>query len=43
MPEVGTEVNAAKRELNRALDRIEAGYQAQERFILERQPRTEDA
>lgn len=33
VPEVGTEVNAAKRELNRALDRIEAGYQAQERFI----------
>lgn len=33
VPEVGSEVNAAKRELNRALDRIEAGYQAQERFI----------
>ena len=33
VPEVGAEVNAAKRELNRALDRIEAGYQAQERFI----------
>lgn len=33
MPELGTEVNAAKRELNSALDRIEAGYQAQERFI----------
>ena len=27
------DANAAKRELNRALDRIEAGYQAQERFI----------
>jgi two-component system sensor histidine kinase CpxA len=33
MPEVGTEVNDARRELNSALDRIEAGYQAQERFI----------
>ncbi|QDV09913.1 putative sensor histidine kinase TcrY [Planctomycetes bacterium Poly30] len=33
MPEVGTEVNEARRELNSALDRIEAGYQAQERFI----------
>ncbi|MEM9378484.1 MAG: HAMP domain-containing sensor histidine kinase [Planctomycetota bacterium] len=33
MPEVGVEVNEARRELNSALDRIEAGYQAQERFI----------
>lgn len=33
MPEVGSEVNEARRELNSALDRIEAGYQAQERFI----------
>lgn len=33
MPEIGTEVNEAQRELNFALDRIEAGYQAQERFI----------
>ncbi len=33
MPEIGSEVNEAQRELNFALDRIEAGYQAQERFI----------
>ena len=33
MPEVGTEVNEARRELNSALDRIEVGYQSQERFI----------
>jgi signal transduction histidine kinase len=33
MPEVGVEVNEARLELNRALDRIEAGYQSQERFI----------
>jgi len=33
MPEVGPEANAARRELNSALDRIEAGYQSQERFI----------
>ena len=33
MPEVGVEVNEARRELNSALARIEAGYQAQERFI----------
>ncbi|MEM8712739.1 MAG: HAMP domain-containing sensor histidine kinase [Planctomycetota bacterium] len=33
VPEVGSEVNEARRELNSALDRIEAGYQAQERFI----------
>lgn len=33
VPEVGSEVNDAKRALNSALDRIEAGYQAQERFI----------
>ena len=33
MPEVGSEVNEARRELNSALDRIEAGYQSQERFI----------
>lgn len=33
MPEVGTEVNDARRELNSALDRIEVGYQSQERFI----------
>ncbi len=33
MPEVGSEVNEARRELNSALDRIEVGYQSQERFI----------
>lgn len=33
IPEVGVEVNEARLELNRALDRIEAGYQSQERFI----------
>ncbi|MEL6427921.1 MAG: HAMP domain-containing sensor histidine kinase [Planctomycetota bacterium] len=33
VPEVGAEVNEAKRALNSALDRIEAGYRAQERFI----------
>lgn len=33
IPEVGLEVNEARLELNRALDRIEAGYQSQERFI----------
>ncbi|MEM6673095.1 MAG: HAMP domain-containing sensor histidine kinase [Planctomycetota bacterium] len=33
MPEVGVEVNEARRELNFALDRIEAGYESQERFI----------
>ncbi|MDG1984503.1 MAG: hypothetical protein P8M11_08050, partial [Planctomycetota bacterium] len=29
IPEVGVEVNEARLELNRALDRIEAGYQSQ--------------
>lgn len=33
VPEVGSEVHEAKEALNSALDRIEAGYQAQERFI----------
>lgn len=33
VPDLGSEVGDAKRALNSALDRIEAGYQAQERFI----------